>query len=93
VTASLSAKTVPSTTPVRHFNLNGWDRLDISYKGWPVYFSRLNGAVAYEEAGTQLISLPEEVEDAISQILLMDVLIYSLTPEARHALQVRKGLN
>jgi hypothetical protein len=93
VTLSLSATTVPTTTPVRHYSLNGWDRLDIAYQGWPIYVSRLNGAVAYEVAGTQLVSLPEEVEDGIMEILLMDVLIQELTPEARHALQVRKGLN
>ena len=89
-TAELSATTVPTQTPVRHYNLNGWDRLeDISYRGWPVYVSRYNGAVAYEVDGTQLVSLPEEVEDAITEILLGDWAILNLTPEARPALTQR----
>jgi hypothetical protein len=85
---------VPTQTPVqrprRHYNLNGWDRLeDVSYRGWPVYVSRYNGAVAYEEAGTQLVSLPEDVEDAVLNILLGDWAILNMTPEARHGLAQR----
>lgn len=84
------AQSVPNTTPVRHYNLNGWDRLqEITYRGHPVYVSRYNGAVAYEVDGTQLFSLPEEVEDAITEILCGDWAILNLTPEARHALTGR----
>ncbi len=60
----------------------GWISLNnVTWHGWPVYVSTLNGAVAYEEAGERLVSLPEDVEDAITEILLLDETLKSLPVE------------
>ena len=83
----LSVATTVPKTPVR--SQNGWDRIDVTYHGYPVYVNRNDGAMAYEQDFERLVSVPEEAEEAIVTILFGDWQISQASPEVRDAIAAR----
>ena len=50
-----------------------WQPLDgIMYRGFPVYVNTIDGAMVYEQDYERLVSVPEEAEEAIVDILMQD---------------------
>jgi hypothetical protein len=79
-----------ASTPLSYLRCqNGWQPIGIDYRGWPIYVRLFDGTMAYEADGMHLVSLPEAVEDAICDLLELDYLIGSLSPEAIDALKQR----
>ena len=63
------APTVPvSAKPVPYGER--WRLAGVYYHGCPVYINNHDGTMAYEESGTQLISLSEEDEERIVDLLV-----------------------
>ena len=76
---------VAQSVPVR--SQNGWDRIDVSYHGFPVFVNRHDGTMAYEQDFERLVSIPEAVEEAIVDILLQDWQISQASPEVIDAIK------
>jgi hypothetical protein len=80
------ANSVPKAPPA---SLNSWERIGVSYHGCPVYVYLMDGTMAYEADGERLVSIPEEVEDAIVDILFLDWQLTNLPEETLAALKQR----
>lgn len=68
---------------------DGWHSIGIAYRGWPIYVRLFDGTMAYEADGERLVSLPEEVEERIADVLQLDYLVGTLSAEAIDALKQR----
>ena len=66
-----------------------WESIGIDYKGFPVYVNKMDGTMAYEADYERLVSVPEEVEERIVDIKMMDFELQSLPEECRAALARR----
>ena len=85
MTVALSALSAAQSMP--NGSRGQWKALDgINYHGFPVYVNQMDGTMVYEADFERLVSLPEEDEDRIVDILMMDFSLKDAGVECREAI-------
>jgi len=80
---------MPKSSCISWGTASDWRRLGITYRGFPLYVSGVDGSLAYEADGSHLVGLSDDAEAAIADILTLDYSLETLPAEALEALKKR----